>query len=51
MPTYIALMRKNNAGNVGVDFPDFPGCVTAAVTLQDARRGGGGIDPAHDRHD
>jgi len=38
MATYIALMRKDPDRNFGVDFPDFPGCVTAAATMQDARR-------------
>jgi predicted RNase H-like HicB family nuclease len=39
MATYIALMRKDPGSHFGVDFPDFPGCVTAAATMQDARRG------------
>jgi predicted RNase H-like HicB family nuclease len=38
MATYIALMRKDPDSHFGVDFPDFPGCVTAAATMQDARR-------------
>jgi predicted RNase H-like HicB family nuclease len=39
MATYIALMRKDPSSHFGVDFHDFPGCVTAAATMQDARRG------------
>jgi predicted RNase H-like HicB family nuclease len=31
-------MRKDPDSHFGVDFPDFPGCVTAAATMQDARR-------------
>lgn len=37
MTAYIALLRKDAASDYGVDFPDFPGCVTAAPTLDDAR--------------
>jgi len=35
--TYIALLRKERKSDYGVDFPDFPGCVTAGKTLEDAR--------------
>ena len=38
MTTYIALLRKDQASDYGVDFPDFPGCVTAGRTLEEARR-------------
>lgn len=38
MPTYIALMRKDRDSDYGVDFPDFPGCVTAGHTLEEARQ-------------
>ncbi len=38
MTSYIALIRKDIASIYGVDFPDFPGCVTAGETLEDARR-------------
>ena len=38
MTTYIALLRKDPASDFGVDVPDFPGCVTASQTLQDASR-------------
>ena len=38
MTSYIALIRKDRASDYGVEFPDFPGCVTAGVTLDDARR-------------
>ncbi|HQT84966.1 MULTISPECIES: type II toxin-antitoxin system HicB family antitoxin [Acidiphilium] len=38
MTTYIALLRKDDASDFGVDFPDFPGCVTAGATLDEARR-------------
>jgi len=31
-------MRKDPRSDHGVDFPDFPGCVTAGRTLDEARR-------------
>ena len=37
MPTYIALLRKDPDSDYGVDFPDFPGCITAGSTLEEAR--------------
>ena len=38
MTAYVALLRKYPDSDFGVDFPDFPGCVTAGETLEDARR-------------
>ena len=38
MAAYIALLRKESTSDFGVIFPDFPGCVTAGKTLDDARR-------------
>ena len=38
MASYVALIRKDPASDYGVDFPDFPGCVTAGRTLEEARR-------------
>ncbi len=38
MTAYVALLRKQPDSDYGVDFPDFPGCVTAGETLDDARR-------------
>lgn len=37
MTDYIALIRKDETSDYGVDFPDFPGCVTAGTTLDEAR--------------
>jgi predicted RNase H-like HicB family nuclease len=37
MTVYIALLRKDPDSDYGVDFPDFPGCVTAASSLEGAR--------------
>ena len=36
MTAYIGLIRKEKNSNYGVEFPDFPGCVTAAKTLAEA---------------
>jgi hypothetical protein len=33
---YIALVHKDEDSDFGVSFPDFPGAVTAAPTLDDA---------------
>lgn len=38
MGTYIALLRKERESDFGVDFPDFPGCITAGKTLEEAHR-------------
>jgi predicted RNase H-like HicB family nuclease len=38
MAAYIALLRKEPTSDYGVEFPDFPGCVTAGTDLEDARR-------------
>jgi predicted RNase H-like HicB family nuclease len=37
MRPYIALIHKDHSSDYGVSFPDLPGCVTAAATLDDAR--------------
>ena len=37
MPTYIGILRKDPDTEYGVDFPDFPGCVTGGETLEEAR--------------
>ena len=36
MATFIALMRKERDSDYGVDFPDFPGCITAGSDLDEA---------------
>jgi predicted RNase H-like HicB family nuclease len=38
MRQYIALIHKDAASKYGVFFPDLPGCVTAGLDLDDARR-------------
>ena len=37
MTSYIALLRKDADSDFGVEFPDFPGCVTAGTSLEEAR--------------
>lgn len=39
MRAYIALIRKEDGTSYGVDFPDFPGCVSAGDTLAEALDG------------
>ncbi|MCA3277257.1 MAG: type II toxin-antitoxin system HicB family antitoxin [Methylobacterium sp.] len=38
MSEYIGLIHKESGSGYGVSFPDFPGCVTVGVTLEEARR-------------
>jgi predicted RNase H-like HicB family nuclease len=35
---YIAYLHKDGNSDYGVSFPDFPGCVTAGSSLEEARR-------------
>jgi predicted RNase H-like HicB family nuclease len=37
MANYIAFIRKDAESDYGVDFPDFPGCIAAGATLDEAR--------------
>ncbi|HEY2295849.1 MAG TPA: type II toxin-antitoxin system HicB family antitoxin [Thermoanaerobaculia bacterium] len=37
MPAYLALLRKDPDSDYGIEFPDFPGCVTAAEDMAQAR--------------
>lgn len=37
MTAYIGLIRKDQGSDFGVDFPDFPGCITAGKSLNEAR--------------
>ncbi len=37
MTAYVALLRKDRRSDFGVEFPDFPGCITAGRTLEEAR--------------
>lgn len=35
---YIAYLHKDRTSDYGVSFPDFPGCVSAGRTLEEARQ-------------
>lgn len=37
MADYIALIHKEPDSDYGVSFPDFPGCVSAGTTIDEAR--------------
>ncbi|MGH2415716.1 MAG: type II toxin-antitoxin system HicB family antitoxin [Microcystaceae cyanobacterium] len=37
MVTYIATVHKEPDSDYGVQFYDFPGCITAGVTLEEAK--------------
>ena len=37
MTDYIALIHRDAKSDFGVSFPDFPGCITAGRTLDEAR--------------
>ena len=34
---YLAYLHKDRNSDFGVSFPDFPGCITAGRTLEEAR--------------
>lgn len=38
MAAYIGVVHKDEASDYSVSFPDFPGCVTAGKTLDEAAR-------------
>ena len=42
MANYIAVVHKDPESDFGVSFPDFPGCITAGGTIDEAK------DMAHD---
>lgn len=42
MANYIAVVHKDPKSDFGVSFPDFPGCVTAGTSIDEAK------DMAHD---
>ena len=37
MASYIAVIHKDPDSDFGVSFPDFPGCITAGATIDDAK--------------
>ena len=44
---YIAYVHKDRKSDYGVSFPDFPGCVTAGRTLDEACRKATEVLPFH----
>jgi len=42
MANYIAVVHKDQKSDFGVSFPDFPGCITAGTSIDEAK------DMAHD---
>ena len=42
MANYIAVVHKDPKSDFGVSFPDFPGCITAGTSIDEAK------DMAHD---
>ncbi len=36
MADYVAFVRKDSDSDFGVDFPDFPGCISAGKTFDEA---------------
>jgi predicted RNase H-like HicB family nuclease len=44
---YIAYLHKDRKSDYGVSFPDFPGCVTAGRTLEEASRRAGEVLSFH----
>jgi predicted RNase H-like HicB family nuclease len=45
MANYIAVVHKDPKSDFGVSFPDFPGCITAGSSIDEAK------DMAHDALD
>jgi predicted RNase H-like HicB family nuclease len=37
MANYIAVIHKDPKSDFGVSFPDFPGCITAGTTIDEAK--------------
>ncbi|CAN2039130.1 antitoxin HicB [Candidatus Magnetomoraceae bacterium gMMP-15] len=38
MYKYIAIIHKDPESDYGVSFPDFPGCITAGITIDEAKK-------------
>ena len=37
MANYIAVVHKDKGNDFGVSFPDFPGCISAGSTVDEAK--------------
>jgi predicted RNase H-like HicB family nuclease len=49
MRHYIGIIHKDRKSDFGISFPDFPGCVSAGKTLDEARTNGEGALALHVR--
>ena len=47
MKSYIAVLHKDKNSDFGVSFPDFPGCITAGSTLEEAKEMAREVLPFH----
>ena len=47
MRNYIAILHKDKDSDFGVSFPDFPGCITAGSTLDEAKDMASEVLPFH----
>ena len=47
MRNYIAILHKDKKSDFGVSFPDFPGCITAGSTLEEAKEMAREVLPFH----
>lgn len=47
MRQYIGILRKEKKSSYGVEFPDFPGCISGGETLDEAARNAAGALALH----
>ncbi|MGD9582455.1 MAG: type II toxin-antitoxin system HicB family antitoxin [Lysobacterales bacterium] len=47
MRNYIAILHKDRHSDFGVSFPDFPGCITAGSSLDEAKEMAQEVLPFH----
>ena len=47
MSAYIAVLHKDKDSDYGVSFPDFPGCITAGSSLEEAKEMAREVLPFH----
>ncbi len=47
MKSYIAVLHKDKDSDFGVSFPDFPGCITAGSSLEEAKEMAREVLPFH----
>jgi len=49
MKHYIAIVRKEGGSAYGVEFPDFPGCISSGDTIEEALKSAEGALSLHIR--